>query len=143
MSVTIDANVLIYAANPADPAHDEAIALLNRLTRGPGPLTLLWPTLLAFVRITTNPRVFPAPFTMSEATAKVDALLEHHNVRVAGETDDFWPTLRSVLGQGVRGPLASDAHLVALMLVHGVRTMYTRDRDFRRFDGIEAVDPFA
>ena len=36
-----------------------------------------------------------------------------------------------------------DAAIVALMLTHGVSTIYTRDRGFRRFDGIRIVDPFA
>ncbi len=35
-----------------------------------------------------------------------------------------------------------DAHVVALMHQHGVGTFYSRDRDFRKFDGITAVDPF-
>jgi predicted nucleic acid-binding protein len=38
---------------------------------------------------------------------------------------------------------ADPTHQAALMRQHGVRMMYTRDRDFRRFDGIEAHDPFA
>ena len=36
----------------------------------------------------------------------------------------------------------TDGHLVSLMRQHGVGTIYTRDRDFRRFDGIRAEDPF-
>jgi predicted nucleic acid-binding protein len=28
------------------------------------------------------------------------------------------------------------------MRQHGVRVIYTRDRDYRRFDGIEPRDPF-
>jgi predicted nucleic acid-binding protein len=35
-----------------------------------------------------------------------------------------------------------DAHLATLMRQYGVRTIYTRDRDFRRFDGIDVRDPF-
>lgn len=44
---------------------------------------------------------------------------------------------------GARGNLVTDAHLVTLMRRYGVRTILTRDRDFRRFDGIRALDPFA
>jgi predicted nucleic acid-binding protein len=36
-----------------------------------------------------------------------------------------------------------DAHLVALMLENGVRTIMTRDRDYRKFRGITVRDPFA
>jgi predicted nucleic acid-binding protein len=41
-----------------------------------------------------------------------------------------------------RGNLVPDAHLVALMVENGVRMIWTRDRDCRRFRGIEARDPF-
>jgi predicted nucleic acid-binding protein len=35
------------------------------------------------------------------------------------------------------------AHLATLMLQHGVAVIYTRDKDFRRYDGIDARDPLA
>lgn len=41
------------------------------------------------------------------------------------------------------GNLVPDAHLAALMLEHGVATIVTRDRDFRRFRGLSIDDPFA
>jgi predicted nucleic acid-binding protein len=41
-----------------------------------------------------------------------------------------------------RGNLVPDSHLVALMVENGVRTIWTRDRDYRRFSGIEPRDPF-
>ncbi len=44
---------------------------------------------------------------------------------------------------GARGNLVPDAHLVSLMLENGVRTIWTHDRDYRRFKGIEVRDPFS
>ena len=41
---------------------------------------------------------------------------------------------------GARAPIA---HLAARMRQHGVTTIYTRDRDYRRFDGTRVLDPFA
>jgi hypothetical protein len=46
-------------------------------------------------------------------------------------------------GDRPRGNEVPDAHLAALMRQHGVRLIYTRDRRFRRFDEIDARDPFA
>jgi predicted nucleic acid-binding protein len=43
----------------------------------------------------------------------------------------------------VEGNDVPDAHLAALMRQHGVRLIWTRDRDFRTFDWIEPRDPFA
>jgi predicted nucleic acid-binding protein len=42
-----------------------------------------------------------------------------------------------------RGDDVLDAHLAALMRQHEVRVIYTREKGFRRFDGIEVRDPLA
>ena len=42
-----------------------------------------------------------------------------------------------------RGNLVPDAHLAALLQQHGVPTLYTHDRDFRRFDFLRVIDPVA
>jgi hypothetical protein len=42
---------------------------------------------------------------------------------------------------GPAGNLVHDAHTIALMRVHGVRAVYTRDTDFHRFPGVEVRDP--
>jgi uncharacterized protein len=43
----------------------------------------------------------------------------------------------------VRGNLVPDAHLVALMRENEVVSIWTHDRDFRKFEGIRVSDPFA
>jgi hypothetical protein len=73
----------------------------------------------------------------------VEALLDRPHVRTPGEADGFWPIFRATAGDRPRGNDMPDAHLAALMRQHGVRLIYTRDRDFRRLDGIDARDPFA
>ncbi len=63
--------------------------------------------------------------------------------RVLSEGESFWDVYRSITDTLlVRGNLVPDAHLAALLLEHGVRRIYTRDRDFRKFDGLKAIDPF-
>jgi predicted nucleic acid-binding protein len=42
-----------------------------------------------------------------------------------------------------RGNLVPDAHLAALLLQHGVRRLYTNDREFRKFDFLETRNPLA
>jgi len=41
-----------------------------------------------------------------------------------------------------RGNLVPDAHLVALMHQHGISTVWSHDRDLRKFGGITVRDPF-
>ncbi len=41
------------------------------------------------------------------------------------------------------GNLVHDAHTAVLMREHGVRRIYTRDADFRRFPFLEPIDPLS
>jgi len=144
MSQTVDVNVLLYATNRDAPEHRRARALVDHLAAGPELVVLLWPALMGFLRIATHPRIFESPLTPDEAVTNVEALLALPHVRAVGEDDGFWPLYRRVVEPApVRGNLVPDAHLVALMLAHGVSSIWSRDRDLRKFDGITVRDPFA
>ena len=142
MSATVDANILIYASNTADPMHEPALELVRRLAMGPDLVYLFWPTLMAYLRIVTHPAILPRPLAPIQAMRNVEALLDRPHVRTASEGEAFWPAFKSAAGERPRGNDVPDAHLAALMRHHGVGLIYTRDRGFRRFDGIEASDPF-
>lgn len=143
MSATIDANVLIHASNTADPLHEPAVALVRRLATEPEIVYLFWPTIMGYLRIVTHPAILPRPLSPRDAMRNVEALLDRPNVRAPGEQSGFWPHYRAAAVDPTRGNDVPDAHLAALMRQHGVRLIYTRDRGFRRFDGITARDPFA
>jgi toxin-antitoxin system PIN domain toxin len=143
VSSTVDANILVYASNTADQLHRPAQELVRRLAAGPELVYLFWPTLLGYLRLVTHPAILPRPLGPREAMANVEALLDRPHVRSPGELDGFWRLFRSAAGEQARGNDIPDAHIAALMRQHGVRLIYTRDRDFRRFDGIDARDPFA
>ncbi len=143
MSVTVDTNVLLYASNGDDPLHGRARELIDRLAGGPDLLYLFWPTIMGFLRIATHPTIFPNPVSPEQAMATITALLERPTVRTETEGAGFWETYRVTAGEDTRGNHVPDAHLAALMRRNGVAVIYTRDRDFRRYDGIEARDPFA
>ncbi|MEX1141281.1 MAG: TA system VapC family ribonuclease toxin [Thermoleophilaceae bacterium] len=143
MSVTVDANVLAYASNEGEAVHVPARELVERLAGGPEIVYLFWPTLMGYLRIVTHPLVLPKPLATRDAIANVDALIELPHVRTPGEDDGFWDLYRATRNDTDRGNDVPDGHLAALMRQHGVATIYTRDRDFRRFDGIAAEDPFA
>ena len=143
MSATVDANILVHASNTADPLCERAESLVRRLSAGPEIVYLFWPTLLGYLRIVTHPAILERPLGPREAMRNVEALLERPHVRAVGEADGFWPLFRGVAGEHARGNDVPDAHLAALMRQHDVGVIYTRDRGFRRFDGIDVRDPFA
>jgi toxin-antitoxin system PIN domain toxin len=144
VSYTVDANVLLYASDESSPLHGAARAVVERLARGPDIAYLFWPTVMAYLRIATHPAIFDRPLSGTEAIRNVEQLLNRPHVQVPGEQDGFWDRYREVARDArPSGNLVPDAHLVALMVENGVRTIWTHDRDFRRFAGIEVHDPFA
>lgn len=143
MAVTVDTNVLVYAANADDEAFEEARGLLDRLARGPELLYLFWPTVMGFLRIATHPGIFSRPLSCEAATKAVDALLERPHVRTPSERAGFWTAYKATADRDSRGNDVPDAYLAALMRQHGVSVIYTRDRGFRRYTGLDVRDPFA
>lgn len=142
MSATVDTNILLYSVNASDPSSDVAHALMERLARGPDLLYVFWPVVMGFLRLSTHSILTDAPLSPSEALALVAGLVERPHVRTPGEAPGFLSIYRETASAGTRGKDVTDAHIAALMRQHGVRTIYTRDRDFRRFDGIAVENPF-
>lgn len=144
MSYTIDVNILLYASDRTSPFHEAAGAFMRDRPRDPDILCLTWPVIMAYVRLATHPRMFTAPMSQSAAVDNVAALMRMPRCRVVTEPDDFLAAYREVaVDVAARGNLVPDAHLAALVRAHGVRTIYTHDRDFRRFPFLDVVDPVA
>jgi toxin-antitoxin system PIN domain toxin len=144
MSQTVDAHLLLYASDETSPFHARAVTFLEQLARGRSLVYLFWPTVMAYLRIATHSSVFAQPLTPAAAIANIEALLTLPNVQTTGEQERFWQVYRDAAETAaVTGNHVPYAHLVALMRENGVRTIWTNDRDFRRFDGIAVRDPFA
>ena len=144
MSETFDVNVLVYATHRASPFHDKAKALVERFLAGPELVYLLWPVVFGYLRIVTHPRLLDAPLTPNVAIDNIEQFVCQPHVRLVGEIEGFWPIYRRVADTTKpKGNLVPDAHLVAVMRQHGISTIWSGDRDFRKFDGITVRDPFA
>jgi hypothetical protein len=106
-------------------------------------LGLPWLTILAFLRIGTNPRAFPNPLTIAEAVSIVAEWFEQPGVRVVEPTEGHWATLAPLLIRAqIKGPLVTDAHLAALAIEHGA-TLCSSDGDFSRFPSLRWSNPLA
>jgi len=104
---------------------------------------MAWVTILAFIRISTNPRIFEAPLSAQEAIAIVSSWLEREAVSILEAGEQFWEILRRLLVEAqVSGPLVMDAFLAALALENGA-TLATTDRDFSRFPKLRLANPAA
>ena len=144
MSFALDVNILVYASDAGSPFHAPATSLLDRCVQERELFYLGWPTVMGYLRIATHGAVFDRPLTPAQAMAYIEALLGLPHMRVLAEDDGFWDVYRSTTATfPTRGNLVPDAHLAALLRQHGVKTLYTHDRDFRRFDFLDVRDPFA
>jgi toxin-antitoxin system PIN domain toxin len=102
---------------------------------------LAWLVILAFLRVTTHPRIMRRPLTSDAALRYVDEWLGQPCIAPVGPGEKHWPILRSLLSAaGTAGNLTSDAHLAALALEHGY-AIYSADNDFKRFSGLSHVNP--
>ncbi len=141
--ILVDANVLLYAHHPRAEAHERCRAWIEQAFSGEEPIAIAWITVLAFVRISTTPRVFEQPLLASEALAAVASWLERPSVSVLEAGEACWEIFRELVVQAqVTGPLVMDAFLAALALENGA-TLATTDRDFARFPKLKVVNPAA
>lgn len=137
----VDANILLYARNAADPHHAAARGWLEAAFNGDTRVGLAWQTLAAFLRIATNPRAFPDPLPPDEAWQQVEEWLDAPRAWLPQPTAQYRHVLgRLVRTYQVRGPLVTDAQLAALAIDHGVELLST-DADFARFTELRWRDP--
>jgi len=142
LSFAIDVNILLYASDDASPYTGPAAVFLKSCVSGREVFCLSWTTLMGYLRMSTHPAIFRKPLSHDEAARNVDELIRLPHARVLSEEEGFWDIYRDVtLGLAIRGNLVPDAHLAALLLQHGVDTLYSNDRDFRRFDFLKVRDP--
>lgn len=143
MSYAIDVNILLYSSDTASPFRKTAVTFLQQCAEGPEVCCLAWTTVMGYLRLATHSAVASSPLSPDEAMRNVEGLLSLPHVRVLSEEEGFWNVYRDVAGLlPVRGNLVPDAHLAALLRQHDVTTLYTNDRDFRKFDFLTVRNPF-
>jgi hypothetical protein len=139
--ILIDANLLIYAHVASFPQHPRARSWLDDRLSGTGAVGLPWASLLSFLRIVTNPRVFERPEPIAEAWRQVEAWLGVESVWTPSPGERHRAVLASLLAPGgLSATLVPDAHLAALAIEHGLELCST-DGDFARFSGLRWRNP--
>lgn len=140
--IAVDTNILVYAHRDDSPFHQAAFEKIAQLAEGPVSWAIPWPCLHEFLAVTTHPRIYAPPTPLGRALDQVDAWLESPTLALLSESTTHWPTMRALLATGhIAGPQVHDARVAALCRQHGVRELWSADRDFSRFTGLSVVNP--
>lgn len=140
--IAVDTNILVYAHREDSPWHEAASGRIKGLAEGHSPWAIPWPCIHEFLAIVTHPRIYSPPTPLEPALDQVDAWLESPSLVLLTESEVYWDLLRSLLNEGrITGPQVHDARVAALCLHHGVRELWTADRDFGRFKNLPVRNP--
>ena len=140
--IAVDTNILVYSHRSEAPFNEAAHHCLTLLSEGRGAWAIPWPCIHEFLAVVTNPRAFRPPSTLDDALKQVNAWLASPSLVLLAETTDYWSILSATVAAGrISGPRIHDARIAALCQLHGVRELWTADRDFTRFPGLTVFNP--
>ena len=140
--IAVDTNILVYAHREDSPFHAAAAKRLAKLAEGLAAWAIPWPCVHEFLAIVTHPRIYEPPTPTERALEQVQAWLESPTLVLLAESEQHWSELREqVLTGHANGGRIHDARIAALCRQHGVRELWSADRDFGRFPGLTVINP--
>jgi len=141
--ILLDVNLLLYAYDSSSKNHSKAKNWWESKLSQAQPVALPWTTILAFLRIVTNPRILTSPLDIAEASEIVQSWLERPMVFIPAPTEQHWIILKKLLIES-QSPAnhVPDAHLAALAIEHGA-LLCSSDRDFLRYNELRWENPMA
>jgi len=140
--IAVDTNILVYAHREDSQWHDVAYSRIVNLAEDRAPWAIPWPCIHEFLAIVTHPKIYTPPTPLAKALDQVKAWMESPSLLLLSESENYWSELRNTLDAGrVAGPQVHDARIAALCKLHGVRELWSADRDFGRFTGLNCRNP--
>lgn len=140
--IAVDTNILVYAHREDSPWHAAAYACLAELAASPAPWAIPWPCVHEFLAIVTHPRIYRPATPQAVALEQVDAWFEAPSLVPLAESKGYWDMLRRTLeASRTTGAQIHDARVATLCRHHGIRELWTADRDFSRFPDVTVRNP--
>lgn len=124
------------------PSHERAREVLGEAVAGSEPVCVPWPCVHEFLAVVTNPRIFRQPTPIAEAFDAAARLLSSVTGGFLAEGNGYLEVLgRVAVPARLQGALVHDARIAGICLFHGVRVLWSADRDFSRFPGLVVENP--
>jgi len=140
--IAVDTNILVYAHRRDSEWHEKASRAVAGLAEGSSPWAVAWPCLHEFLAIVTHPRIYKPPTPVERALEQVEIWLESPSLRVLGEMAGHWKELSEIVAGGrIAGGAIHDARVAAICREHGIREIWSADRDFTRIRGLTIRNP--
>ena len=140
--IAVDTNILVYAHRRDSEWHETASRTIMELAEGPAPWAVPWPCIHEFLAIVTHPRIYNPPTPVEKALEQVELWLESPSLRILGEMKGHWKELKEILSAGrIAGGAVHDARVATICREHGVREIWSADRDFTRVKGLAVRNP--
>ncbi len=140
--IAVDSNILVHAHRRDSPWHEAARACVQRLAEGRAAWAIPWPCVHEFLNIVTHPRIYQPASTTAQALAQVEAWRESPSLVMLGESEGYWAVLRPLVERArIVGPRVHDARIAAICALHGVRELWTADRDFGSIPAVTVRNP--
>ncbi len=137
----VDANILLYAEDAESPLNRKACQWWDSVLSGEENVCLCWLVINAFIRISTNPRVFHRPLSIAVAVRRVQSWIDQPCVKILTPLESHWSIFQEMIESGqASANLITDTHLVALAVEYGC-DFYSTDSDFARFPGLKWKNP--
>ena len=142
--IAVDTNVVVYAHRSDSPFHEAARRCIDGLAAAGAPWALPWPCVHEFIAVVTHPRIYKRPTPLADAFNTVRALIDGGGAVTIGEAPGYLPRLAQLAAAArVAGPAVHDARIAAICLNHGVRELWSADRDFSRYGALVVRNPLA
>ena len=140
--IAVDTNIFVYAHRPETPFHQAAKDAIRTLAEGRVGWGVPLHCLVEFASVVTHSRLWKTPSSAGEVEEQVAAWLESPNVRVLGEDAEFWPVFVGCLREArTTGGAVHATRIAACCQYHGVRELWTADRDFSRYAWLQTRNP--
>lgn len=140
--IAVDTNLLVFAHRGDAVFHREALAALQPVVEGTSAWAIPWPCVHEFIGITTHPRIYRPASTLREALGFLGSLLDSPQLQLLSEGPGYFAKLSSLaLAAKLSGPQINDARIATLCLHHGVKELWTADRDFSTFPQLKVRNP--